>query len=565
VQPIGPPRATGPGGNYTVDELTSQNRIAVDQANQRVADVWAQIKPLQDQYNNLANPTLPDGSPNPNYTPDIARQQIIGAQLTSQLTSLYANLQQASSGVETANTALSTALQSAIRTTTVDPAQANYYNQQAAYAGQQAALAREQADALQKGSKGQRDLVAAQIGKTIDDGALSEAQAAVQDAIATQRTPAEVQQLQADANLRQAQADSTNALIDANKRKVEAEVGLTEAQTTLTGSQSDLAKAQASAEQQRGSLAQAQADLTRARIPGETGLLGAQTTLAGAQAGLAGGQTLQAQAGALSDLATAQQTLANIQKNRLGPLYGLQDQIDAINAIARQVWGGGAPGVSNEDRIQQANDMLGQYVQAAIGGTTPFGAALGAGNLAQQGYASQAGMINAAQSAQAARANAYQGLAGNVLGTLAQMNANAPAGSTAMVGAFNDIMSNLAQRMQAPQFAAPQMPAPPQLPAFLQSFANAPAPSTSAPVTINIGGAGTQPTVAPPQGTTSYTNPGLNLGALPGAGSQGQQSTPLPGALQGYAPATMDSLHSLWGNELQNGAVTSPFQGAGGF
>jgi len=147
---------------------------------------------------------------------------------------------------------------------------------------------------------------------------------------------------------------------------------------------------------------------------------------------------------------------------------------------------------------------------------------------------------------------------------------NAPRGSTALAGAFSDVMNQMASRLQAPQFAAPQMPAQPQMPRYLQGFMGGPsaaaapaapasAPSTSAPVTINIGGGGT-PNAPTPAPTQAATMPGLNLSAMPGFGAGGQ-STQLPGALQGYAPATVDSLHQLWGNELSSGAVTSPVTG----
>jgi hypothetical protein len=38
----------------------------------------------------------------------------------------------------------------------------------------------------------------------------------------------------------------------------------------------------------------------------------------------------------------------------------------------------------------------------------------------------------------------------------------------------------------------------------------------------------------------------------------------MPGVLQNYAPPTSDSVHALWANELNSGAVTSPYAGGGG-
>jgi hypothetical protein len=187
-----------------------------------------------------------------------------------------------------------------------------------------------------------------------------------------------------------------------------------------------------------------------------------------------------------------------------------------------------------------------------------------------------------------------------VLGTLAGMNANAPAGSTAMAGAFGDVMNQMQSRLQSPQFAGPATPTAPDLPALLQKLAppggpsgpavNMPSgpplpgpaaapvipqaqPQTSAPVTINIGGGNPAP---------SGNLQGMNMGAMPGAGPQGQQSTALPqtglaavgqagqgvgqslpGVLRQHAPATIQDIGNLWGNAIQSGIVRSPYAAMG--
>lgn len=38
-----------------------------------------------------------------------------------------------------------------------------------------------------------------------------------------------------------------------------------------------------------------------------------------------------------------------------------------------------------------------------------------------------------------------------------------------------------------------------------------------------------------------------------------QAQVPMPASMQQYAPPTTDFVHQLWGNELQSGAVQSPY------
>jgi len=568
VAPLGPP---GPNGLYTVDQITSSTDADISSARSDISQIWAQISAQQQVVTQL------QGSDNP----------LDQAKLTpavSNLNALYTALSSAESRLETASTARATLVQKVIDSNLLDPAQAREATDLGNKAQADAYQALTTANTLSAAAPGQRDLTAAQ--------------AAYQNALAqstatTSKAQADLYSAQAD----QIQEQIKSGIYQANSDLVKAQTGTQAAQTQLLGAQATgLVPAEAAAQLGSAAASNAQAALTQARIPGETGLLGAQTGLTQAQTGLTGAQTA-------GNLATTQQTLENIMKGRQGALYGLQDQINVINQVASQVWGPGAAG-SNADRVQQANDLLSQYVQAAIGGTTPYQAATTAGNFGLQNFATQASLADAAQAAQAARANAYMGFGGNVLGTLASLNANAPAGSTALAGAFGDVMKYMAGQMQAPQFAAPAMPTPPQLPAYLQAFgapgggaaaggplatayqnaantvgraaqtmsgagANAP---TNAPVTINIGSSGISPTpniqTPPPVPVTGQNTPGFNFGAMPGAGPQGQQSTPLPGPLQGYAPMSgndaMDYLHQLWGPELSSGAVTSPVPGYGG-
>jgi hypothetical protein len=588
---VGTPQ--GPAGMYTVDQSTAAAAAEVQAANVSVAGIWDQVRSTQATVDALQQSTNP-----------LDQQKLVSA--SGNLNTLYQTLSQAEQRVETANAAYSTSLGKAIDQNLVDPSQIDLAKSQAGKADADAATARAQAQVLVDGAPGQRALVAAQAGQA---SASAAAQQATADAT-TAKTPAEVQQLTAQANALTAQANQTNALLPGLIDKQKAETGLTQAQTDLTGSQSDLAKAQATQAQANAGLINAQTAQTNA----QTGtLLPAQAQLATAQAGLAGTQ-------GTNQLSQAAQNLAGIQQNLLGPLYGLQDKLNAIRSIQQQVFGPGGSGDPAE-----ANDLLNQFTTSTIAGTTPYAANVAAANAGLTAFGTQASLANAAQQALATRANAYTGLGGNVLSTLAGINANAPAGSTAMAGAFQNVMDYMAGKLNTPQFAPPQQPTAPQLPALLQRLApggssavqggpggaqpmpNMPpgapgmggaqpmpnpagapaaapspmpfnpqastaamnaagfmdnpagraamgqaapqllqtpqaAPQTSAPVTINIGGQSSAPNPTP--------NYPPNQGAFSGA---------MPSMLQQYSPPTTDFVHQLWGNELNSGAVQSPY------
>ena len=176
--------------------------------------------------------------------------------------------------------------------------------------------------------------------------------------------------------------------------------------------------------------------------------------------------------------------------------------------------GSGTP----EQRRQQADNLLGQFFNATVGGTTPYAASVAAENANLTGYGTQMSGVNALQAAQASRASSYAGLAGSELGTLAGMNAYAPKGSTAMAGAFQYLQDDMAKRM-ASQFPTAAIPGPPALPSFLQQFANpatgGPAGPGGAPVAAGapVGAAAGAPGPVPgggpafnPQGSTAAMN-----------------------------------------------------------
>lgn len=584
----------GANGNYTVDQILTGPASQVRGANDEVNRIWGQIKPLQDKYNALS-------------TTD--QQAIAGQQITSQLNSLYGNLATAENTLNAAQKNYSDTLGKAIDTVTLTPEQQKLYSAQADKATSDSQYAAAQAKVLTDGAQSQRDLAAAQTGY---QAAAARAQDATAQATAA-KTPAEAAALTAQASRDNATAASTNAMIGPLVDKTRADTTLTQAQAGLADANSDLARANIGKVNADANLSQAQADYQRGMLTagGPAATVGATQ----AQAGLYGAE-------ATGQLAGAAGTLADIQQKLLGPgLYGMQDRINAIRAIQDQVFGPGGSGTPG-DRTQQATDLLQQYVGSSIAGTTPYEANIAAANAGLTAFGTQASMFNAAQQALASRANALAGLGGNVLSTLGTMNANAPAGSTAMAGAFKDVIDYMANKAAAQAQSMPggvqavQQPQAPQLPALLQRLApggasavtggvgpagaqpmpnmaggpglgaaqpmpNAggqtapmvnmgnsninpttgqpwptfnptpanPAPQTSAPVTINIGGQGQQQSPAPPPGGYAQNQPGT-YGALTGS---------MPAMLQQYAPPTTDFVHQLWGNELQSGAVKSPY------
>src|SRR5215831_1224605 len=383
----------GANGNYSLDQMLAQPATQVQTANVDVANVWDQIKTQQATIDKLAASTNP-----------LDQQKLASA--TSTLNALYTSLSAAESRLEAANTAYSQVLLKGIDTVQLTPEQKQLYQAQADNAKAQAAQANANAKVITDGSEGQRALTAAQAGLASANAASAEATAKATAA----KTPAEIAQLNAQAAALTAQANSTNALLPGLAAKQTAETNLTVAQTALTDANSDLARANATSATADAALKNAQAKV-----------------LVPAQAGLATAQTQAVQ--------------ATIEQNKLGPMYGLQDRLNAIRAIQDQVFGPGGSGDAAE-----ANKMLQDYVSASVAGTTPYEASVAAANAGLQQFGTQASLANAAQAAAASRANAYMGTGANVLGTLAQMNANAPAGSTAGAAAFAEVMRNLGQQ-----------------------------------------------------------------------------------------------------------------------
>jgi hypothetical protein len=544
-------------GGYTPAQIVAPLDDEFDKANATVTTLWQGIQTQQQKVED-ARTALANA--------DITTQQTKAAALNSEINALNAqqtSYSQALQRVETANATRATALTKAIHDGTVDPTQVDLATAQASSyteAGKEAAA---RAKVLLEGADSQKALAAANAASASADAQLKQIQAKT----TADKSPAEINNLNAQADALRSQKAQTDVLLPGLIQKQKDDSSLTQAQTKLTDSNSDLTQATIGKTTAETNLTQANADLAK-------GQLGAG--LPAAQAAQAQGQGAQAQAAAAA-------STAGIQKDKLGPLYGLQDQIKAIQTIQQQVFGPGGSGDPNE-----ANDLLKQFTTATLSGTTPYAANVAAANAGLTAFGTQASLTNAAQAAAASRANQYTGTAGSVLGSLLGVMKDAPAGSQALGPAFADAMGQIAQGTQAPQFAAPQMPQAPALPALLQKLAPpaaptgpAPAPppmlrppaapaaaptsapTTSAPVTINIGGGG--------QGQSSGTQqsppqqfPGLAQGSsAQGTALSAGPGLPMPSMLQNYAPPTTDYVHQLWGNELGSGAVKSPYAALG--
>src|SRR5215472_11491857 len=453
---IGPPQ--GQGGQYTVDQILAPFDTEFTAANQAVLDLNTQINGRHNATDGNGNP-LPDvqgdseklqGLLDQGYGANTADVQAAQSKYQSDLQAYSAAQQR----VAVANNNRATALDKALQANQITPSQVEL-------ATAQAKESTARADQITKASQIAADLAPSQQNLIVAPGAQASARAVLDQANAaktTATTPADIALATSKANQAQANADATTAMVDANKAKVEADTTLTQHQVGLTDNESDYYKALGTEATARAGYETAQADYQKALIPGAPGLQAAQTQQAA-------GAGAQAQA-------TAQATLEGITQKQQGPLYGLQSQIPLLQSVVQSVFHNPANvGKSTDELNNMADDLLKQYTIATVGGTTVGSAAAAAASAQQNNYATLMGGTNALQNAMASRANAYAGAEGNVLGTLAQMNAWAPKGSTEGAAAFRQIMDDMSQRLASPQFAPVQLPQAPALPPFLQAFA----------------------------------------------------------------------------------------------
>lgn len=508
---VGAPQ--GANGLFSVDQTTAAAAKEVQDANINTAAIWDQINKQQ---------AVVDGITQGGVAGDPTGTKLQNA--TSTLNTLYSSLSSAQQRVETANAAYSTTLTNAIKANQVDPSQVALATAQADAASKNADTAAKQVDVLEQGAPGQRALVAAQAGAASASAAASQATA---DATKLKAGP-EADQLTQQAAALKAQADQTNALIGTPDnpgpliRKSNEEVNTQVATTDQVSAQAALDRANAAQATSQSKLVDVQTQTAQASLAAGA----PQAAVAGVQAQTAANQ------------ATAQSTLEGIKQKQLGPMYGLQDQINAIHAIAGQVFGPGGTG-----NPSHADDLLQQYVDATIGGTTPYAASVATANAQQNIFGTQAAMQNQQVQAAASRANTFANFAGGTLGQIAQLNAYAPKGSTAGAAMYQAMMDNMTQRMQGPAFTPPPAPQAPPLPTFLQGFAaghqagssQASSAGQSAPtVNINVNGqpASSGPAAAPAPAPGPF-NPQASTAAMNAAGFM---DTPAGRAAMASAP-----------------------------
>jgi hypothetical protein len=533
-------------GDPTVDAILQETQNEVDTANGLVSSLFDQSVTTQNHLLELQQQAQQD--PNKQFDAAFLADYNRSSQT---LNELYRSM-------GTAESRLGAAAQSraASLANVVGPrAQAEAENQKA-----QAGEANQRAAQLAAGAEGARTLTAAQAAQASGAAQLDKANAQK----VTAQTQPEIDQINANiaeinqrvntAKTQQKVFTAQASNIDAQTAAINAKVGPDIAETN----------SRAALNTANSALATANADAVSKRLPSEIGLTQGQTA---------------------AQLGAAAQAQSVAGQNLLGPMYGMQEQLNVLRGIQQQIFGPGGSGTP-EERAQQANDMLQQYVQARVAGTTPYAGAVAAGNYGPTQFGTQAAMTNAAQQAAASRANAFAGMGAGVLGTLASMNVNAPAGSTAMAGAFQDVLNNMQQRLGGAQaFAPPAQPTPPPMPRMLQQYlggpaspgasspgtlpATTPASSATAPnagagsVNINIGTSGTPQSQTP---APFAPPPGGYAPLSQQPGTYGPQTGSMPALLQQYAPLTpqqaVDHLHQLWSSELQSGAVTSPYAGA---
>ena len=444
---------------------------------------------------------------------------------TTALNSAYSQLSQAEDSLSTANTTYSTSLTAAIKSNTVDPSQVDLATRTAAKADADAAEATARTKLLTDDTPGgQRALNAAQAGQASANAASLQATA---DATKLKAGP-EADALTQQAAASRAQAAQINAQIGTPDnpgpliRKANEEVNTQVATTDQVKSATALNDATARKQDADAGLSTAQAAAQNALITAG----GPAATVAATQ-----GQANQSNAAAAA-------SLAKIQQDKLGPTYGLQDQLNAIKTIHDQVFGPSGSG-SPQERQKQADDLLSQYFNATVGGTTPYAASVAAANAGLTAYGTQMSGTNALQQAQASRAASTAGLAGSEFGTLAQMNAYAPKGSTGMAVAFQQLQDDWAKRMAA-QFPNAPIPNAPPLPAFLQQFgpAGPGGPQTAGPAGAPGGVPFQSGQIAPSMPFNPQTSPLIAGGAqLQLAGGNAAAGAPA-GAGVGSVPAT---------------------------
>src|SRR5262252_2142541 len=521
----GPTRPANPGDiqlqdkNYQAAVQTARNEL--DNARQSVLDIQTNIDRTRGQI---------ESTPGGLNTP-------AGQQLQQTLNTLYTQQANANVRVATAAESFATIATKAIDSEKLTDVTADKARADADAAKAQADHSRALADQITKGSPAQIALASNQAAQAAAAGRLDDAQAG---RIAT-LAPAELNNPQAQNGQLKAQTSALQAQADKDKQA-----------GRLTSAQADIEEAKARfgdrAAQAATESLEAQAAVDKNKVQGlptaEQQQAINQIAVQQAQAGV-GLTTAQAKA----QQASAAAAQAGVEQKKLGPTYGLQDQIDQIKKIQSQVFGPGGSG-----NPADADALLRQFTTATLGGTTIQQAAQDAATAQQNQFQTQMTGVNALQAAQASRANQFASTAGSALGQLAQMNQYAPKGSTAMAGAFRSFMDEMAGRLAQPQFGAVQLPQAPDLPQFMQAFTMGHRAATA--TAQAAGGGGQTPTV-----NINLNGQPANGYAAP-VGSAGGPSANFPGALNmGYAtPPSAQTQPATQANMQANQPQQTPQQ-----
>jgi hypothetical protein len=498
-------------GNQAVDQITASSRQAVSDINVQIQQAYTDLQKTRDAYSTLS---------------DTDRIGPRGTQLSQQIDAQNNQLAVLERNQSDASGRLSADMTTALGTVTLDPAHASALQAQADNYKSSAAEADARAKVLLDGADSQRQEVAARAGLDAAQALQARAEADYRNATSDSARQQALQQ----AGLYAAQTKQINDLLPGLVAQQAADLTKTQHQTGLTDAQSTYYQASADAEKARGVMETAQGQLYGQQA---TQLVPAQAQLATAQAG--------------TELTKQQQAL-------YGPLYGAAQQLQAMKDIHNQFFGPGS-GMTPEQATAGANQAMSDWFKATVAGTTPYAASVAAANYQQNQYGQQMAGANALQNAMASRANAYSTLAGGALGTLEQMNAYAPKGSTGMAGAFQSILDTMANRLAQPQFAPTQIPTPPPMPTFLQGFAaghqagttqaNAQGGGQSPTINVNVNGqpAGSTsgPTFNPQASTTAINAAGFmdtpqGRAAMAGLGA-GPPSAPAAGPTPAPAPS----------------------------
>lgn len=370
-----------------------------------------------------------------------------------------------------------------------------------------------------------------QANATLQSTQLANTQAGLQNTI-TAATAAQAGRVAA-AGATTAEAQASTAAAQATTAAATAGIAPDQAQATLRKAQSDADMAALQVQQLQATL-NATTDPDRRRAV-QLQLDQQQAALDSANQQLEQAKKLMplavSQAGA--NVAATQQgtaaSQASVQQGLLGPLYGMNDRIQAIK---QQIAAGTLDPQTGMAQLQD-------YVNTAVTGTTPF---------ERDKFATEQDTTRRGQDYGFANQSlgALGSFGSSTLSSMAAINKDAPAGSDALARSYGGIMGTLFDAFQ--QMRPNQANYP--LAASLRSPIPATTPSVSPStdnghvITINIGsGAAANP--QPPTSSALLAPGAAGTGADPNVAG----SPALPAMLTGNVPAMPAHVDQLWAND----------------